>query len=100
MDLETCKVAHALSKHAVLLRQAVAQVRAGGACRCVKWAGGGADLLACSEHESIVHIIDARTWSSQARPWCRPQAPSPPKNVDRHAVGALRPRVAAAMHVH
>ncbi len=48
--------------------QAVAQVRAGGACRCVKWASGGADLLACSEHESNVHIIDARTWASQARP--------------------------------
>jgi len=47
--------------------QAVAQVRAGGACRCVKWASGGADLLACSEHESNVHIIDARTWASQAR---------------------------------
>ncbi|KAK9827714.1 hypothetical protein WJX81_003623 [Elliptochloris bilobata] len=46
-------------------RQAVAQVRAGGACRCVKWAGGGADLLACSEHESNVHIIDSRTWASQ-----------------------------------
>jgi len=45
----------------------VAQVRAGGACRCVKWASGGADLLACSEHESNVHIIDARTWASQAR---------------------------------
>ena len=50
-------------------------MRAGGACRCVKWAGGGADLLACSEHESNVHIIDSRTWASQARCYgaCRPR---------------------------
>lgn len=45
-------------------RTPTARVRTRGAARALKFAPGPSDLLAVTEHDSAVHILDARTWGS------------------------------------
>lgn len=46
------------------------------AARCVKFARGPVDLLAVSEHEDQVHLIDARKWTASDVLLCQPPPPS------------------------
>lgn len=45
-------------------RAPTARVRTRGAARALKFAPGPADLLAVTEHDSAIHVLDARTWGS------------------------------------
>ncbi|KAK9806324.1 hypothetical protein WJX72_010353 [[Myrmecia] bisecta] len=50
----------------------VAQFKTKGACRGVKFSGGSVDLLAFTEHESVCHVVDARSYSSRQTIRCAP----------------------------
>ncbi|KAI8468743.1 MAG: WD40-repeat-containing domain protein [Monoraphidium minutum] len=54
----------------------VAKMCAETAARCVKFARGPVDLLAVSEHEDQVHLIDARRWRASDILLCQPPPPS------------------------
>jgi hypothetical protein len=45
-------------------RTPVARLRTRGAARALKFAPGPADLLAVTEHDSAIHVLDARTWGA------------------------------------
>jgi len=53
----------------------VAKYRCAGAARNVKFAVGPVDLLAISEHESVVHLLDARRWDAVERVQATPPRP-------------------------
>jgi hypothetical protein len=38
-------------------------MKVGRACRCVKFSASPTDLLAFSEHQGAVHVVDARTYA-------------------------------------
>ena len=73
----------------------VAKYRCAGAARNVKFAVGPVDLLAISEHEAVVHLLDARRWDAVERVQATPPRPphmSPGEAYDISGI-AFTPKV-------